>query len=293
MEKIDAILVATDFSAAAQNAIRRAVQLGQEHRAVLEILHVVEDTLPEEKAPAVTAIDSVEKELAEMAKTIVPEGVLCRQQVETGKDFVAIIRRARQMQAGLIVIGAHGEQAPSSSFFGTTAQKLARKASIPLLVVKQASSAPYQRMLVATDLSAASRQAMEVAMKVAPQAEIDLLHVHRIWGESRLSMAGAGPEDRINYLRQVESTVSTMLQEWLEEIDMKGRRLNLHIRQGHPPTVVTQTAWERQADLVVMGTTGRSGLPYLLLGSVAEKVLHTVSCDTLVVRPQGFRFELP
>lgn len=293
MGKIDAILVATDFSAAAQHAIRRAVQLGQEHRAVLEILHVVEDLLPEEKAQTITTLDSVEKELAEMAKTIVPEGVLCRQQVETGKDFVAIIRRARQIQAGLIVIGAHGDQAPSSSFFGTTAQKLARKASIPLLMVKQPSPAPYRRMLVATDLSSASRQAMELAMTVAPQAEIDLLHVHRIWGESRLSMAGAGPKDRINYLRQVESMAAAMLQEWLEDIDLQGRRCNLHIRQGQPATVITQTVWERQADLVVMGTTGRSGLPYLLLGSVAEKVLHTVSCDTLVVRPQGFRFELP
>jgi nucleotide-binding universal stress UspA family protein len=76
-------------------------------------------------------------------------------------------------------------------------------------------------------------------------------------------------------------------------IDLKGRQINLQIRQGHPDTVITQKAGERQADLVVLGTTGRSGLPYLLLGSVAEKVLHMVPCDALVVKPQGFRFELP
>lgn len=293
MKTITAILVATDFSEAAQLAIRRAAQLGQEHHAVLEILHVVEEMPPEEESQATEMFDSAKTELAKLAKTFVPAGVVSRQQVERGKDFVAIIHRARQIQAGLIVIGAHGDHAPSSSFFGTTALKLARKASIPLLVVKQSSPAHYRRMLVATDLSSASRQAMEIAMTVAPQAEIDLLHVHRIWGESRLSMAGAGPKDRINYLRQVESTVATMLQEWLEGIDLKGRQFNLHIRQGHPATVITQIARERQADLVVMGTTGRAGLPYLLLGSVAEKVLHTIPCDTLVVRPQGFRFELP
>lgn len=293
MKTIAAILVATDFSEAAQLAIRRAAQLGQEHHADLEILHVVGEMQPEEEFRAPEMIDSAKMELAKLARTVVPGGVSSRQQVEQGKDFVAIIHRARQIQAGLIVIGAHGDHAPSGSFFGTTAQKLARKASIPLLVVKQSSPAPYRRMLVATDLSSASRQAMEAAMTVAPQAEIDLLHVHRFWGESRLSLAGAGPEDRSRYRLQYEVSVSTMLQEWLEKIDLGGRRVDLHVRQGHPASVISHLAAEREADLVVMGTTGRSGLPYILLGSVAEKVLQTVPCDALVVRPQGFRFELP
>ena len=293
MKKISAILVATDFSEAAQLAIHRAAQLGREHHAVLEILHVVEELPPEEECQATDTFDAAKRELAKLARTVVPAGVSSRQQVEQGKDFVAIIHRARQIQAGLIVIGAHGDHAPSGSFFGTTAQKLARKASIPLLVAKQSSLAPYRRMLVATDLSSAARQAMEIAMTVAPQAEIDLLHVHRFWGESRLSLAGAGPEDRSRYRLQYEVSVSTMLQEWLEKIDLGGRRVDLHVRQGHPASVISHLAAERETDLVVMGTTGRSGLPYILLGSVAEKVLQTVPCDALVVRPQSFRFELP
>jgi nucleotide-binding universal stress UspA family protein len=148
-------------------------------------------------------------------------------------------------------------------------------------------------MLVATDFSTASRQALDVAMKVAPQAGIDLLHVYGIWGESRLSMAGAGPQDRCDYRRQVEDSAAAMMREWSAGLDLQGRQFSPHVRQGHPATVITQVAGERQADLVVMGTTGRSGLPYILLGSVAEQVLHSVPCDTLIVRPQGFRFELP
>lgn len=293
MKTIAAILVATDFSEAAQLAIQRAAQLGQEHHADLEILHVVEELPPEEECQPSETLDAAKRELAKLATTIVSAGGLSRQKVEQGKDFVAIIHRARQIQAGLIVIGAHGDHAPSSSFFGTTAQKLARKSSIPLLVVKQSPQLPYRRLLVATDLSTASRQAMEFAMTVAPQAEIDLLHVHQFWGESRLSLAGAGPEDRSRYRLQYEASVSTMLKEWLEEIDLGGRRVDLHVRQGNPALVISHLAAEREADLVVMGTTGRSGLPYILLGSVAEKVMQIVPCDALVVRPQGFRFVLP
>lgn len=293
MERITAILVATDFSTAAQLAICRAAQLGQEHQARLEILHVIEDPLLGEGIPAIETLASAENKLAEIAVQLLPENVLRRSQVATGKDFVAIIRCARQAQASLIVIGAHGEHTLRDDVFGPTALKLARKASIPLLVVKQPAPAPYRRILAATDFSEASRRALEVALNVAPQAEIDLLHGYGIWGESRLSMAGAGPQERINYRRQVESSVSTRLQEWLALINLSGRHIDLHIREGHPATLITQLAVEFKSDLVAMGTTGRSGLPYILLGSVAEKVLHTVSCDTLVVRPPGFRFELP
>lgn len=293
MKTLTAILAATDFSPTAQLAMRRAVLLGQEHHAEVELLHVVEEMPPEEEFLAAELIDSAKSELAKLAATVVPTGGLSRQQVERGKDFVAIIHRARQIRADLIVVGACSNHPPSGSSFGTTAQKLARKSRIPLLVVKQPPQLPYRRMLVATDFSLASRQAMEIALTVAPQAEIDLLHVHRFWGESRLSLAGVGPEDRSSFRRQYETSVSTMLQEWLAKIELNGRCVNLHVRQGSPADVVSHLAAELQVDLVVMGTTGRSGLPYLLLGSVAETVLHTAPCDTLIVRPQGYHFELP
>lgn len=293
MKKINAILAATDFSASAHLATRRAAQLGLEHQATLEILHVIEDPPQGEEVQTVETLDSAEKKLAEIAAKLPPEEVLRRYQVATGKDFVAIIRCARQAQADLIIIGAHGEHTLRDDLFGTTAQKLARKASIPLLVVKQPAQAPYRRILAATDFSEASRRALEVAFNVAPQAEIDLLHVYGTWGESRLSMAGGGPQDRINYRRQIENSVLTRLQEWKEELNLSGRHIDMHIRQGHPATVITQMAMEFKSDLVAMGSTGRSGLPSILLGSVAEKVLPVVACDTLVVKPHGFRFELP
>jgi nucleotide-binding universal stress UspA family protein len=48
-----------------------------------------------------------------------------------------------------------------------------------------------------------------------------------------------------------------------------------------------------QADMIVIGTHGRSGLPHALLGSVAEKVVRTASCPVLTIRPEAFQFEMP
>ena len=237
--------------------------------------------------------DEGDKALREISVALAAGDIPLRCHIDHGKDFVAIIRRSRQLQANLIVIGAHGKLSLKDEVFGTTGQKLARKADTPLLVVKKPVQNSYRRILAATDFSAASLQALQFAVSVAPEADIDLLHVYGLWGENRLSMAGAGPQDRSAYRLRIEESASATLQDWVEQIDLKGRKPVLHVRQGNPANLISQLATERQADLVVMGTTGQSGLPYILLGSVAEKVLHTVPCDTLIVRPQGFRFELP
>ena len=81
--------------------------------------------------------------------------------------------------------------------------------------------------------------------------------------------------------------------EWLRGIDFGSRQIDRHFRYGHPGALIPQIARELATDLVAMGTAGRSGLPYILLGSVAEHVLREAPCDVLTVRPTDFRFELP
>ena len=63
--------------------------------------------------------------------------------------------------------------------------------------------------------------------------------------------------------------------------------------EGEAATAIVQRAERIQADAIVMGTHGRTGLPHMLLGSVAEKVARTASCPVLTVRPEAFQFEMP
>jgi len=65
------------------------------------------------------------------------------------------------------------------------------------------------------------------------------------------------------------------------------------LKHGRAPHVITKTTKRLRADLVAVGTTGRTGLPYILLGSVAEHVLRETRCDVLVARAEDVRFELP
>jgi hypothetical protein len=63
--------------------------------------------------------------------------------------------------------------------------------------------------------------------------------------------------------------------------------------EGQAATAIVHQAENIQADMIVIGTHGRSGLPHVLLGSVAEKVVRTASCSVLTTRPESFQFELP
>ena len=63
--------------------------------------------------------------------------------------------------------------------------------------------------------------------------------------------------------------------------------------EGHVVSVIGQTAEKRNADLIIMGTHGRTGLGHMLMGSVAEGVVRQSSCSVLTIRPDAMQFSLP
>jgi len=293
MIAVKTVLAASDLSTSARAAIARAGLICRTHQARLQVIHVIEELPPPALLSGEQARDKARNELAIEAKAAVPEGIDCRQEIATGKDFVAIIRHARETLADLIVVGAHGHHLLRDYLLGTTAEKLIRKAALPVLVVKHPPHLPYRRILVPTDFSEPSWQALAAASVLAPGASIDLLHIYGFWGEGRLGMAGAGAEAIEAYRQQTEAVARGAMDEWQQGLDLSGHHVERHFRQGHAATVISQFAAERQHDLIVMGTAGRTGLPYILLGSVTEHTLRTAPCDTLTVRPTDFRFELP
>lgn len=297
------ILAASDLSEQSALALGRAAQLARAQGAQLELLHVVETSpIAELPAPLRDAfgasalqqqIEEARHHLERQARQTLGGTIAWHCRVETGKDFVAIIRGARQSSADLIVLGAHGSHALRDLFLGTTAEKVVRKADRPVLVVKKPTLAPYRRVLVATDFSAAARQALLVALPLAPEARFDLLHVQTPWGEGLPSLAGIEDPTHQRYQQQLGDWVASSMTEWLRGIAFGARPCLRHVRQGRPGILIPQMAEEVGADLLVMGSAGLSGLASILLGSVAEHVLRAAPCDLLLVRPPDFHFELP
>jgi nucleotide-binding universal stress UspA family protein len=148
---------------------------------------------------------------------------------------------------------------------------------------------PIHRILVATDFSPCARAALDMAVDLAAakHASILLLHVYELPtyalpDGSILNLDGMAIE-------RIDRAVDEQLQAERQRVAKSGIAIAVERADGHPADTIARLALEKEIDLVVMGTHGRSGLKRLLLGSVAERVLRTASCPVLVVRERDER----
>jgi nucleotide-binding universal stress UspA family protein len=238
-------------------------------------------------------VTTVEQQLRHRVETLtaLPDNK-ATMSVRTGKPFVEIIRYAREEAADVTIVGAHGAHFFKDMFFGTTAEKIVRKGACPVLVVRQPTQEPYRRILVAVDFSQGSQAALELALQLAPQAECHVLYAYQGF-EGQLRRAGFAKTEIARHRKQWTKSARQELETFLRDVNCHGRSVKRIVKEGRASYIIPKTAQRLRADLVAVGTTGRTGLPYILLGSVAEHVLREVKCDVLVVRAQAVHFELP
>jgi glycine betaine transporter len=143
-----------------------------------------------------------------------------------------------------------------------------------------------QRFLVPVDFSEYANQALEYAIGLASKfgARLTLLHVMQSppWGG--VDMDVTLPYAYIQCIQDLEAESANSMQAYLERVTAAGLEGEVAVIHGVPFHEIIETAKTRQVDLIVMGTHGHTGLQYMLLGSVAEKVVHLALCPVLVVR---------
>lgn len=292
MVEIKRILVATDLSPRADRALDRAVQLAAARGAKLTVLYVQEELLL--KKWTEQSLREVRKKLRQKSKAWSQQNNLTATiRTRVGKPFVEIIRRARTEKADVVLVGAHGEHFLRDLFLGTTAETVIRKGDRTVLVVKQPPHGPYQRVLVPVDFSDASRQALEAAFALAPVAEFHVFHATGAVFEEQLRLGGLSESDIIRHRRQLVVDAKQDMERFLRGIDCSTRHVRSQVQSGRAVPSISQAVAQLGADLVALGTRGRSDLPYTLLGSVAQQQLREMPCDVLLARPAHFPFELP
>jgi nucleotide-binding universal stress UspA family protein len=290
--RLKRFLIATDLSSRAEKAVGRAVQLAEEHRGTLTVLHILTRQAGYETRTQQIA-SKIEKDLRRKVEALAAKkSSVASVRALPGTPFVEIIRQGREEAADLILVGAHGENFIKDLLLGTTAEKIVRKGDRSVLVVKQAAQHPYRRVLVAVDFSDNSRNALELALRLAPQAEFHALHVYA-GVEGMLRGAGVTDAGIVRYQRQVAKEARQQMEVFMRSIDRRRKPIRREVWNGRAGREITRIARRLRADLVAVGTAGRTGIPYILLGSVAEHVMREVPCDVLVVRSGSLPFELP
>ncbi len=254
MNGLGGIQVATDFSEGANWALERARLLPLRRGAGLELLHV---------APADASEAEVRKRLDPLRSRDFAVSIA------RGRPSVEIVRSAHHGRFELIVLGRHGDRTFRDLLIGSTAERVIRQGDVSVLVVAKPPEQPYRRPVVAVDFSESSRLALKLALRMTDAtAPIVVVHAADEAGRHRADLAG------------------------LVDEAARDRGHEIVFETGDPRQVILDLAQKRHADLIALGTQGRTGLPHLLIGSVAEGVLRAAERDVLVARLPTVDFRL-
>ena len=279
------ILAATDFSARSDRAIRRAALLARAHDARLMLLHVVDDDRPERLVAEEMA---TAQELLQKTAESVLSDVQSEAKVVLGDPFEGVAKTTRESAADLIVMGAHRKQILRGIFIGTSVERVMRMRIAPVLMVNAEPLSAYERGLVATDLSEHSGHALQVArqLRILPPARVVVVRAFDVFARGKLSYAGVSTEKISSHVKEMAAEARSELAGFIAALDADFKPEALRVKEGRAAGVIVDTADETGADIVVVGTHGRSGIAKFLLGSVTEEVMWRLERDILVVPPR-------
>jgi nucleotide-binding universal stress UspA family protein len=156
----------------------------------------------------------------------------------------------------------------------------------------------FSKIVAATDFSEDSTLALTYAEELARKfaAEVVLLHVDQPLAPVMMTPE-LGPAMDVGAMGRIAEEQRMLAQKELDKIAGKlregGLKVKVHLKVGSPFLEILHTAQGENADLIVLGTHGRTGLAHVLMGSVAERVVQKASCPVLTIRHPDRKFKHP
>lgn len=277
MKGLEKILLATESCERRADTVRMAVALARAFQSEILLVHV----LPEiHDAPiGIEEMKVVlDGRLQAMRAEIAGHGVRIAEPIlAVGAPFNEIIEAADAHDVNVIMVG-------SGETLGLTAEKLIRKARQPVWVVKAGAMMPVRRILCPVDFSEPARRGLTNAIHLARafQADLEVLTVIQPLASIHVGYAELADQAQMNY----EEARRREFDEFLAGGDFHDVRWAKTVRRGLPHEQILEAAREQNVDLLVMGSTGRTGLARILIGSVAEKVVREMPCSVITVKAE-------
>lgn len=289
------ILVATDFSEHSQSAVIRAVELANQMKAHLTILHIAKKGFLEKLGNTIPTLGKILITPEEYAKSLLKKQIGKFSKNKIKYDIISgnhpapkILKYAQDHKFNLLVLGAHGKYSIHDWFVGTTAEYVARKTKVPVLIVKKAPQKPYKKILVPIDFSPTSKNALEFAHLLFPKSDLSLLHVGDHHYEDFLKKDHESSKQKIKEIRKaILFSLEEQTKKFINASGFKSTKLHYDIKLGYPGVVIVEEAKKKNQDLVIMGTKGHSERHYLFIGRVASLTLLEIDRDILLVPPRA------
>lgn len=232
--------------------------------------------------------------LAGVAARLQPSGLPVEILLRQGDPATEILAEVADNPAlHTIAMATHGRSGVARTVLGSVAERIIQAAPVPVLLVRSGSplvaGAPpaYQRILVPLDGSPFAAQALDSATELAERTGATLLLLTVLPPLQTLSFAEAGLRPYWSEAARIAAADSATLALTTTAVRLESQGLAVRtlLRHGSPAAEIVHCATDEAADLIVLATHGRSGLPRLWLGSVALGVVRSATQPVLTMRP--------
>ncbi|MFW2373704.1 MAG: universal stress protein [Gammaproteobacteria bacterium] len=318
MKRFKNIVCVVESGMTCKPALERAVTLAQNNQARLTVVEVIPRITAGIGMPDGGPISAdlqaamVSAHSQDLQAQVEPfrKGIEINTRVLQGVAFLEIIREVMRKGHDLVI------KVPETRdwldhLFTSEDMQLLRNCPCPVWLIKPQAPKSYRRILVAVDVDDASppkelasrrllnQQILQIAssMALSDFAELHIVNAWEAIGESTMRSAFMRtPEvDIIDYVEQVRLQHKTRLDELLKEVignmnqdAMDYLKPHTHLVKGSARKEIPILAKQIEADMVIMGTLGRTGIPGFIMGNTAETILNQIDCSVLAIKPPGF-----
>jgi len=278
MKLLENILLATDFSKSSNNALEATITLAKTLQSKVTLVYVLPDNVGNEKA-RLFLNEVATKELDVINKRIKSEGIQTANPIIEccGNHFDKIIQTLR-------VFRQRSQGKPDYELVKKRGDDLLGSSTI--FVVKNEKPLRIKKIICPVDFSLESKRALKNAITMAYRFEAELIilsvyeisHLYSI--RHKINLEEQFEDIRFEHLKEFDS--------FLEDFNLTDLNWKKEIRSGDPATQILKAIKKYKTDLFIMGTTGKSGLSRLIMGSVTEKVIRTVPSSFITLKTEDF-----
>lgn len=283
------LLLAAESSEFSEGAIREAIRLAKRCGSKLTALSVIESN-PEFETMAPAILEKLEKEalahLDSVKARAKQEGVACETITYEGEDsYKYIVEEALKQKSTMIIMGRRGKKGFRRLVMGSTTSWTIGHSPCSVMVVPRAAQVDFKSIVVATDGSKYSTAAASEAIGIAKRNKSKLTVIAVIPADiAMVTDIDFTAIDREKFADQEMQTAEKNAKEVKDAAQKAGVDAQAFVMSGKPADAIIEIARDKTADLIVVGSHGRTGLDRLLMGSVTERVIVMSSCAVLAVK---------
>jgi len=284
MKKYGKILVAFDGSDSSKNALWESLKFAAAENCGVTVISVIPTYEGDLSAMWTNNIrSSMEKQcssaLSEALKTAEKKGVPIETVCEEGEIYERIVDFANDENYDLIIMGKKGLSLVERALVGSVTARVIGYSRQDVLVIPNGAKVAWKKLLVATDGSAYSEVAGRRAIEIAAHHQSEIVSFSAVDVTVEFMIRAQEVYDHM------VANAKTFANSIKEKAMSAGIKADAIVKDGEVDKVIIDAAKEYQADMIIMGSLGRTGMKRLLMGSTAERVLGHSSFPVLIVKP--------